>query len=152
MNPRRTARFAAGIVTLSALAGALGCAAGMPDEPIPPLVGPGVPAECVAAFPLATKVPDLASAPLVPDDWPDPPAGSILCVAMQTSDSSALLQYVTTATPDEVLDQWEPLLAQYELERGSGIGNQPILNAVGADLEFAIQTDAGTYIVGFGLL
>jgi hypothetical protein len=90
----------------------------------------------------------------VPADWPAAPAGSTLCVVMQTSDTNAILQYVTTATPDQVLDAWEPLLPGYELVRGDGIGDNPILNATGPDLEFAIQTDAGTstYFVAFGTL
>lgn len=116
--------------------------------------GPAIGPDCAAAFPGATEAPDLADAPTVPADWPNAPAGSTLCVVMQTSDINAVLQYVTTSTPDEVLDSWEPLLSGYELVRGDGIGDNPILNATGPGLEFAIQTDAGTstYFVAFGKL
>jgi hypothetical protein len=126
---------------------------GRPDGPVAP-IGTGLDPACATAFELATKAPDLADAAVIPSDWPAAPEGSTLCVVLQTSDENAVLQYLTTATPDEVLDAWEPLLSQYELVRGDGIGGNPILNATSADLEFAIQTDAGTgtYVVGFGSL
>jgi hypothetical protein len=136
------------------------CSPGYSDEPgnddLPPVdIGQdAAPRECAEAFPTATAAPSLADAPTVPSDWPATPEGSTLCVVMQTSDTNAVLQYVTTTTPDQVLDGWEPLLAGYELVRSDGIGDNPILNATSASLEFAIQTDAGTgtYFVAFGTL
>ena len=118
------------------------------DGPIPVDGGPAS-ETCLAAFPDSQLGADLAQTPTVPADWPEP-SGVELCVAMQTSDVTAVLQYVTTLEPDAVLDAWEPLLGAYELERSPGIGDLPILNATGGDLELAIQTvEDGTVLVAF---
>jgi hypothetical protein len=117
-------------------------------DPIPVDGGPAS-ADCLAAFPDNQFGSDLASTPTVPADWPEP-SGVELCVALQTTDYTAVLQYVTDLEPDAVLDAWEPLLAGYQLERSPGIGDYPILNATGGDLEFAIQTvEDGTVLVAF---
>lgn len=114
-----------------------------------PVDGPPASSDCLAAFPDNQMGADLASTPTVPSDWPEP-SGVELCVAMQTSEDTAVLQYVTTLEPDAVLDAWEPLLGGYALERSPGIGDLPILNATGGDLEFAIQTvEDGTVLVAF---
>jgi hypothetical protein len=146
--------------TVSVLAGAglvcalAACSPGYSDEPIPvePGIGDGSgSAACAAAFPDPLAGPDLSVTPTVPADFPAPPPGAELCVAYQTSEDTAVLQYVTTLQPDAVLDYYEPALSGYELVRGVGIGDQPILNATGQGLEFAIQTDAGTrtYVIAF---
>jgi len=114
-----------------------------------PVDGPPASSDCLAAFPDNQMGADLASTPTVPSDWPEP-SGVELCVAMQTSEDTAVLQYVTTLEPEAVLDAWEPLLGGYALERSPGIGDLPILNATGGDLEFAIQTvEDGTVLVAF---
>ncbi len=90
------------------------------------------------------------TAPTVPADWAHPD-GVELCGVFQSSDANAVLQYVTELEPDAVLDAWEPLLGGYALERSSGMGSWPILNAHAGDLEFAIQTDGdtGAIVIGF---
>jgi hypothetical protein len=156
MTGRLPAALAAGALALALAA----CSPGYSDEPgvddLPPvdIAQDAAPDECAEAFPSATVAPSLGDAPTVPGDWPAAPEGSTLCVVMQTSDTNAVLQYVTSLTPDQVLDGWEPLLAGYELARSDGIGDNPILNATSPTLEFAIQTDAGTktYFVAFGTL
>jgi len=129
------------------------------DDPNGPAVsgpaqggGGGGSEACEAAFP---DTPfgysgDTSQAPTVPSDW-TAPAGVELCVVFQSSDTTAVLQYTTTLTPDAVLDAWEPFLAGYATERSEGIAGWPILNATAGDLEFAIQTDgeAGAVVIGF---
>lgn len=118
------------------------------DGPIPVDGGPAS-SDCLAAFPDSQLGADIAQTPTVPSDWPEP-SGVELCVAMQTSEDTAVLQYVTSLEPDAVLDAWEPLLGGYELERSPGIGDLPILNATGGNMEFAIQTvEDGTVLVAF---
>ena len=118
------------------------------DGPIPVDGGPAS-GDCLAAFPDNPLGADIAHTPTVPSDWPEP-AGVELCVALQTSEDTAVLQYVTSLDPDAVLDAWEPLLGAYELERSPGIGDLPILNATGGNLELAIQTvEDGTVLVAF---
>ena len=111
--------------------------------------GPPASGDCLAAFPDSTAGADIAQAPTVPADWSQPESVE-LCVAVQTSEDTAVLQYVTDLDPDAVLDAWEPLLGAYQLERSPGIGDLPILNATGGNLEFAIQTvEDGTVLVAF---
>jgi hypothetical protein len=111
--------------------------------------GPPAGGDCLAAFPDSTYGSDIAQAPTVPADWAQPESVE-LCVVMQTSEDTAVLQYVTDLEPDAVLDAWEPLLGAYALERNPGIGDLPILNATGGNLEFAIQTvEDGTVLVAF---
>jgi hypothetical protein len=112
--------------------------------------GPVVSSACEAVFPDSPFGTDMAGLHTVPEDW-QAPAGLELCGALQSSDTTALLQYATSLEPDAVLDAWEPLLDAYTLERSEGIGGWPILNAAAGDLEFAIQTDGevGAVVVGF---
>lgn len=112
--------------------------------------GPAQSASCEAAFPDSPFGTDLAEAHTVPADWATPD-GVELCGVLQSSDTTAVLQYATSLDPDALLDAWEPLLGGYTLERSEGIGGWPILNAAAGDLEFAIQTDGevGAAVVGF---
>jgi hypothetical protein len=118
------------------------------DGPLPG--GPVRSAACEAAFPDSPFGADMSEARTVPADWAVPD-GVELCGVLQSSDTTAVLQYATALEPDALLDAWEPLLGGYALERSSGIGGWPILNAVAGDLEFAIQTDGevGAAVVGF---
>lgn len=160
---RRAFAAAAGILLL---AGLTACAPGdaIPVDN-PPGIGTGdepepggVSAECEEAFPGLAGTGELADAAgIVPADWPEPAFGAELCAVIVAGDDTAILQYVSTKQdPDAVLDYYEVALQQYaydgwEFVRGEGIGGQPILNVTGPELEFAIQTDAGsgTYLVGF---
>ncbi|MCO7256631.1 hypothetical protein KSI86_21060, partial [Dickeya oryzae] len=79
------------------------------------------------AFPGIAGTGDLADAEgIVPPDWPDPPHGAELCVVMVTSDTTAVLQYISTAMDVEaVLDHYEVTLQSYahagwEFVRGEG--------------------------------
>jgi len=112
--------------------------------------GPVANSACDIAFPDSPFGSDIAEAHTVPADW-TAPAGVELCGVLQSSDTTAVLQYATQLEPDAVLDAWEPLLDGYALERSEGIGGWPILNATAGDLEFAIQTDgeAGAVVIGF---
>ena len=153
-------RRLAGAAALTTLALALSaCATGNPlvDDPNGPAVsgpagGRGPSPACAAAFPdspFGYSV-DPGEAPTVPHGWAAP-AGVELCVVFQTSEDTAVLQYVTALEPEAVLDAWEPLLGGYAVERSDGIGGWPILNAHAGDLEFALQTDGqtNTVVVGF---
>lgn len=113
-----------------------------------PAAGSGASDACLAAFPdpASGYGSDPAQAPTVPVDWSQPD-GVELCVVLQSSETTAVLQYATDLDPDAVLDAWEPLLAGYATERGDGIAGWPILNAHAGDLEFAIQTDGETNTV-----
>lgn len=155
-----TGRLPAAVATIALALALAACSPGYSDEPglDDPAVVDGnqdaaAPQACLEAFPALTVAPSLGDAAVVPSDWPAAPEGSTLCVVTPTSDTNAVLQYVTSLTPDQVLDGWEPLLAGYELVRSDGIGDSPILNATSPALEFAIQTDAatGTYFVAFGI-
>jgi len=112
--------------------------------------GPVASSACEAAFPDSPFGTDMTGVHTVPADW-QAPEGLELCGALQSSDTTAVLQYATALEPDAVLDAWEPLLGGYTLERSEGIGGWPILNAAAGDLEFAIQTDGevGAVVVGF---
>ncbi len=159
---RRTRTLRA--LRLAALGGSVAlalsaCATGNPlvDDPNGPAVsgpagGQGPSPACAAAFPdspFGYSV-DPGEAPTVPHGWAAP-AGVELCVVFQTSEDTAVLQYVTALEPEAVLDAWEPLLGGYAVERSDGIGGWPILNAHAGDLEFALQTDGqtNTVVVGF---
>ena len=131
------------------------CAPGNPlvDDPNGPAVsgpagGAGASENCLAAFPDSAfgYTSDSSTARTVPADWPEPD-GVELCVAFQSSDVTAVLQYTTELDPNAVLDAWEPLLGAYATERSEGIAGWPILNAHAGDLEFAIQTDGETSTV-----
>jgi len=130
---------------------------GAGDDPVPA----GVSAACRDAFPGLAGTGDLTDvAHIVPADWPSPPLGAELCVVLDGGEGTAILQYVSPKQDAyAVLDHYEVALQDYRYEgweflRDEGIGGQPILYVAGPELEFAIQTDAGTatYVVGFELL
>lgn len=135
---------AATLVLLATLALA-GCTAPAPayDEPVPmpDETAAGTTLACEEAYPSALGEPDISAATILPADWPQGPPGSTLCSAYQTSDVSAVVQYVTNLTPDEVLAYYEPLLAEYSPVISEGVGDAPILNGSQGEFEFAIQTD-----------
>lgn len=155
-----TRRGLAPAVALAALALA-GCAAPAgpgadPGTDGPSVSGPAAPgaasAACLEAYPSAGADPRLEDGdPVVPADWPAPPAGAELCVVMPTSEVTVVLQYAASIPPDAVLDHYEAELGAYDLERSAGVGDAPILNAQGPGLAFAIQTDplTGGYLVAF---
>ena len=160
LRPLRGVLAAALLVTLAACAPAGPIPVDVPpgigagDDPLPLGVSP----ECAASFPGLAGTGELAdAADIVPADWPAPPMGAQLCVVLVPNDVNAILQYVSPRQdPGAVLDYYEVMLQEYayagwEFERGDGIGGQPILNVRGPELEFAIQTDAGTstFVVGF---
>lgn len=154
----RTATRALHLAAIGGLLLALTACAPDPNGPAvsgpalgdPGPAGPAAGDACERAFPGSPFGTDLADAPTVPADWTHPD-GVELCGVYQSSDANAVLQYVTELEPDAVLDAWEPLLGGYTLERSSGMGSWPILNAVAGDLEFAIQTDGdtGAIVIGF---
>lgn len=120
-----------------------------------PATGLGASPTCTEAFPSTSERPDLAEVSgIVPGDFPEPPAGSELCIVLKTNDVNAVLQYVTPDEPTAVMDYYVDALAGYDVVVSDGIGGNPILNATSPELEFAIQTDAatGTYFVAFEVL
>lgn len=148
---------AASLVLLATLALAA-CATPAPayDEPVPTPDQPaaGTTLACEEAYPSALGEPDISAATILPADWPEGPPGSTLCSAYQTSDVSAVVQYLTNLTPDEVLAYYEPLLAKYSPVISDGIGDAPILNGSEGEFEFAIQTDPerGGYLLAAALV
>lgn len=112
-----------------------------PGIPAPDQGAPGTTLACEEAYPSALGEPDISAATILPADWPEDPPRSTLCSAYQTTEVSAVVQYVTELTPDEVLAYYEPLLAQYAPVISEGIGGAPILNGSQGEFEFAIQTD-----------
>jgi len=119
-----------------------------PIDPADPL--PATMRSCLDAYPSPLGGTDIAEASILPEGWPPTPANAILCSAAMTSDTSAVVQYVTSLGPDELLAYYEPLLAEYSPVISEGLGGNPILNGSLGEFEFAIQTDAtgGTYFVG----
>lgn len=161
---RRAGVAAAGIALVALLAACAPTDAPLPTD-IPPGAGddpaPGASTACEEAFPDLAGTGALADAEgIVPADWPEPALGAELCVVLVPNDVNAILQYASPRQdPGAVLDYYEVALQDYrydgwEFVRGDGIGGQPILNVTGPELEFAIQTDAGTgtYVVGFEVI
>ncbi len=117
-----------------------------PDERPLPVDGAPPSSLCLDMFPTAGTVPDLAHYPAVPALWAQPHDVE-LCLASEV-DSVATLYYATTLTPTEVADTWEPLLADYDVIRDLGLGEQPVLYATNAESAATVQPlDGGTILV-----
>ncbi|GGH40704.1 hypothetical protein [Microbacterium album] len=83
-----------------------------------------VPQECQDAYPLAVVPADLADVASVPDDWPAPPAGAVLCLTSGSfDDTTETASYATDAPIEDVLAHYEAALAGYELYRADGAEN-----------------------------
>lgn len=160
---RRIAALAVAVGLVAALSACAPVGDGIPVD-VPPDIGTGtddpvaegVPPECAEPFPSAMG--ELADADgIVPADWPDPPFGAVLCVVLVSGDASAVLHYVTPRQDVyAVLDHYEVALQEYafagwEFERSEEDPDRPSLAVRGPELEFSIQTDAGTatYLVAF---
>ncbi|MDR5698574.1 hypothetical protein [Agromyces aerolatus] len=114
----------------------------------------GVPEECAAAFVGAVVPADLADVEARPADWPEPPAGSTLCVT-GGGGSVETASYAATAGIDEVLAHYESVLpASYERFRVSGEENgtgYESLDGQGAEVAFQIRESDGGFVIAFAL-
>jgi hypothetical protein len=127
---------------------------GAADEALEDREALGVPEECAAAFLGAVVPADLADVEAHPADWPEPPAGSTLCVT-GGGGSVETASYAATAGIDEVLAHYESALpASYERFRVSGEENgtgYESLDGQGGDVAFQIRETDGGFIIAFAL-
>lgn len=81
-----------------------------PEETLPPVEDE----ECFAAYPMGGGMtPDLATADLVPADFPEPPVDATLCAITGTAEVGVNLGYLSDATPDEVVAGYLDAFAPY---------------------------------------
>ncbi|WP_308797330.1 hypothetical protein [Agromyces silvae] len=124
------------------------------DEAIEDREALGVPEECAAAYLGAVVPADIADVEAIPADWPEPPAGSTLCVT-GGGGSVETASYAATAGIDEVIAHYESALpASYERFRVSGEENgtgYESLDGQGADVAFQIRESDGGFVIAFAL-
>lgn len=126
------------------------------DEPIPIDVGGGIgdTGPCDEVWPNQPFANDPASITFLPAGWPSDPPGGIRCSAAMTSDTTAIIQYVTDAPAAEVAAYYEANLSAFAPVVADGIGGFPIVNGTDGVVEFGIQTDDefGSIVIGIALL
>lgn len=82
----------------------------VPEETLPPVEDE----ECFAAYPMGGGMtPDLATADLVPADFPEPPVDATLCAITGTAEVGVNLGYLSDATPEEVVAGYLEAFAPY---------------------------------------
>lgn len=108
-----------------------------------------VPDECVDAFPQAIGPADLEDVAALPADWPDPPAGSTLCLTASGLGSPATetMSYATPADEAGVLAHYEGALTGFSVERTPSPTGGEMLTGDGAGIGFQIQPGAGTVVI-----
>ena len=162
MNTLLKTRAAAGLVALLTSAVLVGC--GTDSDPASPTPGAatadpdvsdlrdvqlesGVPEDCLDVFPTAVSAADLADVTMLPADWPEAPAGAVLCQTSATMDGGVeIADYATDQPASDVLDSYEAALSSYDVERGDqGIGDQ--LTGTAGDVAFEITTREGAYSI-----
>lgn len=112
---------------------------------------PGVPKECAEPFPYAMGPADLADVEMLPAQWPDPPAGSTLCVTSGTvGESQENADYASDLPGDAVLAAYEAALeGVYDVTREEDGLGAPILTGVADGAGFQISTDPGRFRLTF---
>lgn len=108
----------------------------------------GAPEECAADFPYAMGIPDPADVESLPSDWPEPPAGSTLCLtASALGDGGESLSYVTDASAEVVLSHYEGALDGYAVSREVSPTGGELLNGEGDAVSFQIRAGDGTIVI-----
>lgn len=148
----------AGLVAAGLLLALTACGGG--DEPTGPdaaadldaVRNGDVPTECVAAFPLAVEPADIADVAHRPATLPAPPVEGTLCQTSSTLDDSlSTADYVTEATPTEVLDAYEQQLgATYEVVRDDNGAGETLTGELGDGVFFQVTPGDGRYSIAFG--
>lgn len=159
----RSSRSTFALLTLVAsFALATGCSDSEPNEPrtdgdleqvhdevADEQVDSGLPPECTDVFPYAWGTPELADADLLPSDWPQPPAGAVLCNAGSTSGSIQSVEYALEVPSDQVLDHYATALTdvdatEFSREERAELGREVITGTAG-DVGFEIEPRDGGY-------
>jgi hypothetical protein len=126
------------------------------DEPIPVDIGGGIgdTHPCDEVWPDQPFGNDPASISILPSGWPSDPPGGMRCSAAMTSDTTAIIQYVTDAPAAEVAAYYEQNLSSFSPVVSDGIGGFPIVNGSDGEVEFGIQTDDayGTIVIGVAVV
>lgn len=109
------------------------------------------PEECAVPFPQAFTEPDLADVASVPAGWPEPPAGSTLCLTASGVGAGAIetVSYAATADAEAILAHYEGALAGYTIERTDGPTGDQMLSGSGEDVGFQIQPGDGSFVIVF---
>lgn len=112
----------------------------------------GVPEECLAVSIASFPGADLADVAALPADWPEPPAGSILC-ATSDGGTTETAAYAASVAFDRVVAHYESSLpAAYETVRLSGEENgtgYASLDGVGPGVGFQIRENDGGFTLVF---
>lgn len=119
-----------------------------PVEQAVPDTETGAPEECGTAFPHAMGIPDPAEVESLPADWPEPPAGSTLCLtASALGDGGESLSYATEASADAVLAHYEDALAGYAVWRETAPTGGEMLAGDGETVSFQVRAGDGTIVI-----
>lgn len=112
------------------------------------------PEECADAYPQAYLAADIADVEVMPVDWPEPPAGSTLCITSDTVGGGVeAASYANELVIDEILAHYESALSgSYELTRTGGDETgtgYDTLDGVRDDLSFQIREHDGGFVIVF---
>ncbi|MDH6179985.1 hypothetical protein M2152_000167 [Microbacteriaceae bacterium SG_E_30_P1] len=122
--------------------------------PVEPDGGIGTTSPCDELWPDQPFGNDPASISILPTGWPSDPPGGIRCSAAMTTETTAIIQYVTDAPAEEVAAYYERNLSSFDPVVSDGIGGYPVVNGTDGTVEFGIQTDDeyGSIVIGIALL
>lgn len=114
--------------------------------------GTDAPTECLEAYIGAAGGADLDDVESMPDDWPQAPEGSTLCVTAEGG-SVETASYASTTPVEEILAYYEQqLAAAYEVYRVSGEENgtgYDSLDGSGEAVAFQVRESDGGFVIAF---
>jgi hypothetical protein len=158
--PRTHPAIPAGLAGLAVAALIAACASPQIDRvpavlipgPITGEIGPapGVPAECLAAFPLAVGPARLDDLSLLPEDWPAPPERSTLCLTSARADRSIeTADYATSLDPIEIVSYYAARMPAGTNWQRAEVGSGLVLTGTAGQLFFEIRPGAGAFTILF---
>ncbi|WP_194409612.1 hypothetical protein [Microbacterium cremeum] len=136
-------------VALAGCTGAPQPEAEKPAEQVTADASSDAPEECADAFPHAIGTPSLAEVEALPADWPEPPAGSTLCLTASAlgDGGSESISYATPATADAVLAYYEDALGGYSVARETSPTGGEMLVGDGGAVSFQIRPGEGSIVI-----
>lgn len=137
------------VVALAGCAAAPDEAADAAADQTSPGAATGVPEVCLDTFATALASASLDDLALLPPDWPEPVAGSTLCVTSETiGGARESAEYATDADAAVVLEHFEQALpAEYAAVRAEGAFGDEVLTGTAGDVVFEIGTGDGSFSI-----
>ncbi len=142
-------------VVAAATVSMAGCTATTAEDTSDPTVtamsdgGAGAPKECANAFPQAIGTPSLSDVESLPADWPEPPAGSTLCITASAlgDRGTESLSYATQTSADAVLAHYERLLKGFKVSREPAPTGGEMLVGDSEEVSFQLRAGDGTFVI-----